>query len=114
MANINDTIFKATITVVVPYATDRFYLNKNRVEEGWLVFANDTSVMYLIKDSDNLDNTDGYTNLTSGGGVMGEWSDVPFTSTSTGTAGDMAYDNSYIYVCIATDTWRRAPLNDWS
>lgn len=38
---------------------------------------------------------------------------VPATSTSTGTAGQMAYDGAFIYICIATNTWLRAPLSDW-
>lgn len=38
----------------------------------------------------------------------------PATSTSSGTAAQIAYDSSYFYVCIATNTWVRAALNDWS
>lgn len=33
--------------------------------------------------------------------------DVPATPTSTGTAGTMAYDASYLYVCVASNTWIR-------
>jgi hypothetical protein len=32
---------------------------------------------------------------------------TPTTSTSIGTAGDMRYDNNYLYICTATNTWRR-------
>lgn len=35
---------------------------------------------------------------------------APATSTSTGTAGQMAYDSGFIYVCTATNTWVRAAL----
>lgn len=35
---------------------------------------------------------------------------APATSTSTGTAGMIAYDASYVYICTATDTWTRAAL----
>lgn len=38
---------------------------------------------------------------------------VPPTATSPGAAGLVAYDAGYIYVCIATDTWVRAPLSTW-
>lgn len=42
------------------------------------------------------------------------WASVPATPTSTGTAGQMAYDSEYFFVCIATDTWRRTALGVWS
>ena len=32
------------------------------------------------------------------------------TSTATGTAGQISYDASYIYICTATNTWKRAAL----
>jgi hypothetical protein len=32
---------------------------------------------------------------------------VPATSTSTGTPGDIAYDNMYVYICVDTNMWRR-------
>jgi hypothetical protein len=38
---------------------------------------------------------------------------VPATATSPGTAGDVAYDATYIYVCIATNTWKRSALSTW-
>jgi hypothetical protein len=38
-------------------------------------------------------------------------SSVPVTVTSTGTAGQLAYDSSHVYVCVATNTWRRASLS---
>ena len=30
---------------------------------------------------------------------------APSTATDAGTAGEVRYDGSYIYVCVATDTW---------
>ena len=38
---------------------------------------------------------------------------APPTRTSTGTAGQVAYDADYVYVCVATDSWRRAALSIW-
>lgn len=45
------------------------------------------------------------------GGIA--WSGVPASSAATGTAGDIAYDDSYIYICTATNTWTRAALSTW-
>jgi hypothetical protein len=38
---------------------------------------------------------------------------VPATATSAGVAGQRAYDASYVYVCTATNTWKRAALSTW-
>jgi len=31
-------------------------------------------------------------------------------STATGTAGQISYDSTYMYICISTNTWRRVAL----
>ena len=36
------------------------------------------------------------------------------SKTAAGTAGDIAYDASYIYMCIATNTWKRVAIGDGS
>ena len=33
---------------------------------------------------------------------------VPTTSNSTGAKGQVAYDNNFIYICVAQNTWIRA------
>ena len=38
---------------------------------------------------------------------------APVTATSTGTTGQVIYAGNYLYICIATDTWRRAQLLNW-
>jgi hypothetical protein len=56
--------------------------------------------------------TDG--KLVAGGGVnMGIGVTVPTTASSAGTAGDIAYDASFVYICVATNTWKRATLATW-
>lgn len=30
---------------------------------------------------------------------------------SVGTAGDITWDNNYLYICVATNTWKRVTLN---
>ena len=36
---------------------------------------------------------------------------VPATSTSAGTPGQIAFDSTHFYFCVATDTWKRALLS---
>jgi len=38
---------------------------------------------------------------------------TPSSATDVGTAGMIGWDASYIYVCTATNTWKRAALSTW-
>ena len=38
---------------------------------------------------------------------------TPASASATGTAGTVVWDTSYIYVCVATDTWLRASIATW-
>lgn len=38
---------------------------------------------------------------------------VPSTATSAGTPGQIAADASWVYVCTATNTWKRAAIASW-
>jgi len=40
-------------------------------------------------------------------------SKTPASASDTGTAGEICWDSSYIYVCTATNTWKRAALSTW-
>lgn len=38
---------------------------------------------------------------------------VPSTANATGVAGEVRYDSSHVYVCVANNTWKRAELSTW-
>lgn len=38
---------------------------------------------------------------------------APATSGSIGSAGSVRYDGDYIYICTATNTWRRTAVTSW-
>ena len=41
---------------------------------------------------------------------------VPFTpasATAPGTTGTVVWDAGYVYVCVATNTWKRSALASW-
>ena len=38
---------------------------------------------------------------------------APASANSAGTAGTIAYDSNYIYICIATNTWKRVAIGSW-
>lgn len=37
----------------------------------------------------------------------------PATASSPGRPGQLAYDSSFLYVCIDVDTWKRTALSTW-
>jgi hypothetical protein len=38
---------------------------------------------------------------------------APANASSTGTAGQIAYDSGFIYVAVATNTWKRVAIATW-
>lgn len=38
---------------------------------------------------------------------------APANAASNGIAGTIRYDSSYVYICTATNTWKRAQLTTW-
>lgn len=38
---------------------------------------------------------------------------VPATATAVGVKGEIAYDANFVYICVATNTWKRAALATW-
>jgi len=38
---------------------------------------------------------------------------TPASASATGNAGDICWDSSYIYVCVATNTWKRVAIATW-
>lgn len=39
---------------------------------------------------------------------------TPASATATGTAGEVAWDANYIYICTATNTWKRVAISTWT
>ena len=48
-----------------------------------------------------------------GDGIQIATSKTPASSTDTGQAGQIAWDSSYLYICVATNTWKRVALVNW-
>lgn len=58
-------------------------------------------------------------NLPSGGGVYASsykitaLNPTPSSSTDLGTLGEIRWDANYMYVCVATNTWKRSAITTW-
>ena len=50
------------------------------------------------------------TQVVSLSGAVGTVPNATKAATATGTAGQISYDVNYIYICVATNTWKRAAL----
>jgi hypothetical protein len=51
--------------------------------------------------------------IISVGNLRQSTSSTPASATATGTTGDIKWDADFIYVCTATNTWKRAALSTW-
>ncbi len=46
-------------------------------------------------------------------GIRIQTAKTPASATATGNAGDICWDASYVYVCVATNTWKRSAIVTW-
>jgi hypothetical protein len=46
-------------------------------------------------------------------GVMIGPAKTPASATATGITGQIAWDANYIYICTATNTWKRVAIATW-
>ncbi|MFV1219448.1 hypothetical protein QMK88_27730, partial [Klebsiella pneumoniae] len=79
--------------------------DRRRIQWGqdWL-FKSSIGILYK-PGSEPASATDGY--------ILSMKVPVPATATSGGQAGQWASDSTYLYICTATNTWRRAAVSAW-
>jgi hypothetical protein len=51
--------------------------------------------------------------LSPGNGIVIQTSKTPASASDTGQKGMICWDSSYLYICVATDTWKRINLSTW-
>jgi len=47
-------------------------------------------------------------------GINIEVSHTPSSASDTGHPGTICWDDDYIYICVAVDTWKRIATNTWA
>lgn len=79
--------------------------DRRRIQWGqdWL-FRSSVGILFKM-GGEPASATDGY--------IISMKVSVPATATSGGQAGQWASDGSYLYVCTATNTWRRVAVATW-
>lgn len=85
---------------------------------GALVISNNSlggKIIFKSNVSGSITNSaiiDG-TNLTIAGGLTVSTPHTPSSASATGIRGQMSWDSNYVYVCVATNTWKRSALSTW-
>ena len=51
--------------------------------------------------------------IEADGGLQLASGTAPSSATDTGLAGEIRWDANYIYVCVATNTWKRVAISTW-
>lgn len=74
-------------------------------------FTNAGAGKHSVSLSGNL--TVSGTSLSTFGGQIGIATSTPASAGAAGVAGTIAWDASYIYVCTATNTWKRVAIATW-
>jgi hypothetical protein len=80
----------------------------------------------LVDTTPSTSTTTGALRIAGGAGIAGALhvggqinglgavqSGTPASATATGTAGQVRWDTDYIYVCTATNTWKRVAISTW-
>lgn len=73
---------------------------KNSALEGEPAYTTDDKRMYIHDGTEYIP-------------VVRARSTAPSSASDTGVEGEIAYDSSYVYICTATDTWKRVAIATW-
>lgn len=57
--------------------------------------------------------TAGTSTTSLNGNIILSKTATPASATATGTAGTIVWDANYIYICTATNTWKRVAISTW-
>ena len=89
---------------------------------GLFIGYNSASYIYSHENTPMYLATNGTTRLTiaadgavtiAGDTLIVGTSKTPASAAAAGVAGQIAWDASYVYVCTATNTWKRAAIATW-
>ena len=64
---------------------------------------------YPIEDIQDLTAVD----VTAKSLALADLGTAPGSASATGTKGQIVVVDGYIYVCVATDSWKRVAIADW-
>lgn len=117
---VRTTVGLALNTLQAPLPVDMtavaLYTSRNVPLGGgssWNVYAGGTSPNYF-RGSVGFNTTSPETQVDiNANAIRIRTASTPASATDTGKTGEIRWDANYLYVCIATDTWKRAALSTW-
>ena len=78
----------------------------------YIAYASNTPDSAIILGSHTPAPDIGVVDIT-GDNVRVQTSQTPATAVAAGQQGEIAWDANYLYVCIATNTWKRVAISTW-
>jgi hypothetical protein len=98
------------------FATSEFHITA--ASSGSIIFNRTTNESARIDSSGRLlvgtsSDSGGALLQVNGDRVRIASAKTPASASATGTAGEICWDANYIYVCTATDTWKRSAISTW-
>jgi len=87
----------------------------NSVANSLQIGASNTAKITILSTGlVGLNNTNPLAALDVTGDTIGlRTARTPASATAAGNAGDICWDASYVYVCVATNTWKRSSIATW-
>ena len=117
----NSYIYEAGTGSLIIRAAD--LLLRSPTDENYLVASSNGAVSLYYDDAVKLATTatgvDVTGTITSDGldvnadSIRVRTAQTPATAGAAGNQGEIAWDADYIYVCVATDTWKRVAIATW-
>jgi hypothetical protein len=102
---------------MIGYQAGRSSTGSSNVFIGYQAGQNETGSNRLFIDNSNTATPLIYgefdTNRVKINGDFQLTTKTPSSATDTGVTGTIAWDADYIYICIATNTWKRSAITSW-
>ena len=90
------------------------YLDLYYSSLGGATFSGDVTITgNFVVSGSSLFNTLTTSSLATINRIILTTATTPASASATGTTGEIVWDANYIYVCIATNTWKRTAINTW-
>lgn len=67
----------------------------------------------IRNNADSADASVTAASLTLSGNLIKSTATTPASASATGTTGMITWDTDYIYICVATNTWKRVAIATW-
>ena len=100
--------------MTITYRTDKgSALTYGEVDENFRDLYEDTDLQRVLTNGNSSNLSMTVNSITVSNSVIISTSDAPATSSSNGVPGQIAWASGFIYVCVATNTWKRAALTTW-